>query len=95
MAKELNPYTAQTKEEKEQNQKREFKPLRPWFCPRCGKSMETADDYAYQISEMCEVCYIEVNRGVRLDHIQDKTYNAKVAEENDGQNNVKSNSDDV
>jgi len=81
MKDELNPYTAETKEEKEIQKKKPFKPLRPWFCPRCKRSMHPQDDYAYQISEMCEVCYIEVNKGVRLDHINDKTYNAQVAKE--------------
>ena len=82
MSEELKPETAQTKEEKEKVQVNPAK--RPWFCPKCGLVMNPQDDYAYQISEMCEVCYIEVNKGVRLDHMHDKTYNAQVAEKENG-----------
>ena len=80
MSEDFKPYTALTKEEREKEKKRKFEPLRPWFCPRCGSMMQPQDDYYLQLSQMCELCYIEANRGFRPKSLYDKDQNIIKAE---------------
>ena len=71
----VQPESSMTKEEREKLSKRSKNGFRPWWCPRCQSAMQPQDDYYYEITEMCELCYIEVNKGFRPKSLYDAEKN--------------------